>query len=245
MSCFARALLDAFENCLSIESERSGEHQFPAGRDAFESFHQAGDILAALDRADEENHLLAIFRRRVRWRGAGAMGDHSDSRWVHFQKVLQLPGSEVRDRDDEIRSLGSRSGLGSESGAELGGGIVAAEYEQIVEGGNCAAVVNRFDALVQAMEEIGGAGPVVPQETPAAVRRQIQREGRKKPVRPVAIEEFRFRMTRREAIQNFAGVYAHSRQIPAQAIGGIQGDFQSASITVLARRWVWWSKSPP
>src|ERR1039457_6119483 len=107
------------------------------------------------------------------------------------------------------------------------------------------APVTGVDALVQAMKKIRPPGPVLPQEPPAAVTRKGVREGPKKPMRAVAIDEVCFRMRHREAVQNLPRVHSHSRQIRTQAIGGIHGDLQSASIAVLARVWALSANSFP
>ena len=50
-------------------------------------------------------------------------------------------------------------------------------------------------------------------------------------MRTVTEEESGFRMSGREPVQDLERVDAHTGEIPSQAIGRIQRDFQSASIT--------------
>src|SRR5215472_17350446 len=77
------------------------------------------------------------------------------------------------------------------------------------------------------------------------VRPQSVAEGWKKAVRAVTEEKIDFRMRCGQAVEHFARVHSHTRQISPQAVGRIESDFQSASITVLARRCVRAAKSSP
>ncbi len=136
-------------------SEGTGQHQPPAGFEGFERFHQARDVLTLLDGADVQDDLFAGGR------GIGKLADtvvdHADFRGFHAeQRDHRVPG-ERGNRDDGVRALGGVAGLGGEAGAEFRGGVLAGQHEQIVECGDGAPQGDARQALIQAMEEIGGA----------------------------------------------------------------------------------------
>ena len=79
------------------------------------------------------------------------MRDHPNSRRVHVEKLLNLPGREGGYGNDSMRTLGGSPRLRRESSPELGCGIIAAKHEKIMEGGDRQPVWD-VDALVQAMK---------------------------------------------------------------------------------------------
>ena len=69
--------------------------------------------------------------------------------------MLHLPCREVRDGDDAVAALGGGACLLGEPGAEVGRGVIAADYEQVVERGDGPAMCG-INPLVHRVEEIGG-----------------------------------------------------------------------------------------
>ena len=61
--------------------------------------------------------------------------DDADLGWFDMQQLFHLAGGERRDSDDQVGALGGGAGLRGEAVAELGGGVVARNHEQIVKGG--------------------------------------------------------------------------------------------------------------
>ena len=82
------------------------------------------------------------------------MWDYAYSGRFNFEQISDLTGGELRDRDDQLRTLGGNAGLFGESLAELGRRVVTTQDEQIVEGGYGAAMAGGIDALVQTMKEV-------------------------------------------------------------------------------------------
>ena len=74
----AGLLLDARQDLLGAVAVRSGQHQSPRRGDRLERLHQARDVLALLDRADVQNHLLARRGRRGRGELASPVVHHVD-----------------------------------------------------------------------------------------------------------------------------------------------------------------------
>ena len=100
-----------------------------------------------------------------------------------------------------------------------------------MEGCDGVAVVETSQPLVQSVKQIGPAARGFPRRGGVRSRGSRQEKERKEPMRTIAEKKFGFRVRVREPIQNLPRVNAYAGEIPAQTIGRIQSDFQSASIT--------------
>ena len=66
---------------------------------------------------------------------------------------------------------------------EIGSGVVARHYEQIVKGGDAAAVAGDAEALVQSVKQIGGWCAILPEQTAGGVGRKTIGERAQEAVR--------------------------------------------------------------
>ncbi len=101
-----------------------------------------------------------------------AVRDHSDPRRFDVQQLLHLARGEGRDRNDQVGALGGGAGLRGEALAEIGSRIIARDYEQIVEGGDTAAVRGGAQTLVQSVKKIGGRPAILPEQTARGAARK-------------------------------------------------------------------------
>ena len=122
-----------------------------------------------------------------------------------------------------------------EAFAEIGSGVITRDHEQIVKGADRAAVTGGAETLVQSVKKIGRWRAVLPEQAAGGIGGKTIGERAQEAMRAIAEQVAGFGMSAREAEQNFARVHADAREISAQAVGGVEGDFQSASIAVFAR----------
>ena len=133
-----------------------------------------------------------------------------------------------------IKSERLQRRVSGEALPKLGSRVIARDHEQIVKRGDAAMVPGGAETLVQSMKQAGRGRAILPEQAASGAGRKTIREGAQETMRAIAVEVTRLGMSARQSEEDFAGVDADAREIPAQAISGVQCDFQSASIAVFA-----------
>jgi len=159
--------------------------------------------------------------------------DDANSPWIDTQELLHLRGGEALNSDDKIASCRGGACLLGKPGAKVGRRIIAADHEKIVERGDSPAM-SRVHPLVERVKDVGGRCETLCEQAAACVAGEGSLERAYQAMRAVAEVKSNIRMGRGEAVQDGPRVDPNAGGVLAGAVGRIQSDFQSASITGFA-----------
>ena len=123
--------------------------------------------------------------------------------------------------DDQVAAARGFPSLFREPRTKLGRRVFAGDHEQIVKRGHGSAG-GCVHALVQRVKQVGVGRAA--QDPAGGIPRQGIVEGAQEAVRTVAEQEPVLGMGTRQAEKDLPRVHADAGQIPAQAIGSVEGD---------------------
>src|SRR5665213_1653442 len=161
------------------------------------------------------------------------MMNHSNPRRGKAQQIFHLPSRKCRNRDDQIRRRRRLPRLSGKPVAEFLRAVIAGHNEQIVKSRNLPAKRFIREALVQPLKQIRcPASPCVGQET--AFHIPWKPRALRFPVALRSVEPLpRVRKTGcRQPFQDLARIHGYPGRLVAQAIGRIQCNPQTTSLTV-------------
>ena len=145
-----------------IEAEGSGQDQLPAGRRARKLRPGGRYSCGAEWRRRSRSSARAGAVPLGNGTRTSAVRDHSDPRRFDVQQLLHLARGEGETAMIKSERSAAARACAAKRCAEIGSRVIARDHEQIVEGGDAAAVTGGAQTLVQSVKKIGGWPAILP-----------------------------------------------------------------------------------
>lgn len=146
------------EHRVCFESKTPGDPELPRRGQRRKGVNKAGSVLALLHGSHGEHGGFAGFNTRNLPLWMNAVRDNVDALGGVVEVLDDLVGRELADGDNVCRVGGGVAGLFFEAAAKVGRRVFGAQDKEVVECRDTGDLGSFGQALVEAVEEVAGAG---------------------------------------------------------------------------------------